>query len=78
MIKDNQVSEVVRDYKASNRLFWQAVALQIKPDPSAARLLGDSLFLLFSGAVTEAQNAKALWPVDSAKAAALALCGENA
>ena len=75
MVKDNEVHEVVRDYKSSSRLFWQAVALQLRPDPSAARLLGDSLFLLFSGAATEAQNSKALWPVDSAKAAALALCG---
>ncbi len=77
MIQDNEVHQVVRDYKSGSRLFWHAVALQIRPDPSAALLLGDSLFLLFSGAVTEAQNAKALWPVDSAKAAALALCRET-
>ena len=77
MIKDGEVHAVVRDYKSSSRLFWQAIALQIRPDPSVARLLGDSLFLLFSGAATEAQNSKALWPVDSAKAAAMALCGET-
>ena len=75
IIEDNEARQVVTDYKAGVRLFWQALALELKRDPSAARALGDALFLLFSGAVTEAQNAKAVWPVDSAKAAALALCG---
>ncbi len=75
---DNEVRQLVTDYKAGVRLFWQALALQLRLDPSAARALGDALFLLFSGAVTEAQNAKAIWPVESAKAAALVLCGAPA
>lgn len=74
MIGDSEVRDLVSQYKAASRLFWQALALDIRPDPSAARWLGDALFLLFSGAATEAQNVKALWPVDSAKAAALELC----
>ena len=76
MTEDNEVREVVRDYKSGVRLFWQALALELRRDPSAARALGDAFFLLYSGAVTEAQNAKAMWPVESAKAAALALCAE--
>ena len=74
VIKDTEARQVVTDYKAGARLFWQALALQLRRDPSAARALGDALFLLFSGAITEAQNSKAVWPVDSAKAAALILC----
>lgn len=77
MIQDNEVREVVRNVKSGTRLFWQALALQLPRDPSAARAIGDGLFLLFSGAITEAQNAKAIWPVESAKAAALALCGKS-
>ncbi len=73
MTQDNQVRGVVNEYKSGSRLFWQALALQLRRDPSAARQLGDALFLLFSGAATEAQNARELWPVDSAKTAALAL-----
>ena len=74
MTEDNEARQVVTDYKAGARLFWQALALQLGRDPSSARALGDGLFLLFSGAITEAQNAKAIWPVTSAKSAALALC----
>ncbi|MDB6074273.1 MAG: TetR family transcriptional regulator [Verrucomicrobiaceae bacterium] len=74
VIEDNEARQVVTDYKAGARLFWQALAFELRHDPSAAHALGDALFLLFSGAVTEAQNAKSLWPVDSGKAAALALC----
>lgn len=74
MINDNEARTVVRQYKDNARFFWQALALQIQPDPPKAKALGDGLFLLISGAVTEAQNAKSTWPVDSAKEAALALC----
>ena len=74
MTDDNEARQVVTDYKAGARLFWQALALQLRRDPSAARALGDALFLLFSGAITESQNSKAMWPVESAKTAALILC----
>lgn len=77
MLKTNAVRAVVDQYKAACRQFWQALALQISSDPDKARALGDALFLLLSGAVTEAQNCKALWPVQSAKSAALALCAQH-
>ncbi len=78
MLNDNSVRALVDQYKSATRLFWHSLALQVRREPSAARALGDAFFLLFSGAVTEAQNAKATWPVESAKAAALALCGKTA
>ena len=74
MVKDNAVRALVEQYKAATRRFWHALSRQIRGEPLAARALGDALFLLFSGAATEAQNSKALWPVESAKAAALILC----
>lgn len=69
----SEVREVIRDYKAAARSFWQALAGQTGAPPAAARLIGDTLFLLYSGAITEAQNARNTWPVESARAAALAL-----
>ena len=70
----SEVRDVIRDYKASARVFWQSLALEVKRDPSEARALGDAMFLLYSGAVTEAQNCRNSWPVDAAKTAALKLC----
>lgn len=71
----SEVRETIRAHKAANREFWQALAAQVRGDASAeSRLLGDTFFLLYSGAVMESQNARSTWPADSAKAAALALC----
>jgi len=74
VIGDSEVREAVSDYKSSARSFWHAVASEMHRPPAATKALGDALFLLYSGAVTEAQNARAIWPVVSAKKAALALC----
>ena len=71
----SEVRDVIRDYKANARSFWQSLALELRRDPGEARALGDTLFLLYSGAVMEAQNACSTWPVDSAKIAALSFCG---
>jgi AcrR family transcriptional regulator len=73
MDSSSEVRDVIRDYKAAARVFWQSLAMEFRRDPAEARALGDALFLLFSGAVTEAQNARSAWPVDAAKAAALIL-----
>jgi AcrR family transcriptional regulator len=39
--------------------------------------LGNTWFVLYSGATTEAQNLRATWPVDSALGAAIDLCPKN-
>lgn len=69
----SEVREIIRDYKAGSRAFWQSLALEVRPDPAEARTLGDTWFLLYSGAVTEAQNARNTWPVDAAKESAISL-----
>ena len=46
--------------------------------PKQARKVGTAVFLLFSGAMTEAQNLKARWPLEDALAAAEALCEVHA
>lgn len=75
LCSSSEVREVIRDYKAASRSFWQSLALEIRRDPGEARALGDALFLLYSGATTEAQNARNAWPVDSALEAVRILCG---
>ena len=74
----SEVRQVIADYKASAREFWQQLAAELTGGGKGARLLGDGLFLLFSGAVTEAQNAGEAWPVRSAKSLALELCESHA
>ena len=69
----SEVRDVIRDYKAASRVFWQSLALEFRSDPAEARMLGDTWFLLYSGAVTEAQNARSTWPVEAAKETALSL-----
>ncbi|WP_009958133.1 TetR/AcrR family transcriptional regulator [Verrucomicrobium spinosum] len=71
----SEVRETIRLHKAGNREFWQRLAAQVRGGASAeSRLLGDTLFLLYSGAVMESQNARSTWPAESARTAALALC----
>ena len=73
--EEGLMDEVVK-HKESVRTFLRGLAVQIvgKRGKEANRL-GDRLFLLYSGATTEAQNLKATWPVDVAAEEAVALCG---
>ncbi len=61
-------------HKQSVREFLLTLSREICPEDSAATRLADTLFLLYSGATAEAQNARALWPVESACAAVSQLC----
>lgn len=67
----------VEDYRAQARDFWRKLAAQHESGNKKSRQLGDAWFLLYTGAATEAQNVRALWPVKRAKRAALALGGWN-
>jgi len=64
----SKVKLLIEDYKNTTRAFWHEIASQHPsgPTPAAARKLGDTLFLLYSGAVTESQNVQNLWPIQSA------------
>ncbi len=72
--QDSEVREVIARYKAESRAFWQRLARGLRDERKAANQLGDALFLLYSGAVAEAQNTRSPWPVHSAKKMALELC----
>ena len=54
--------------------FFRDLASEFAASEGRAREVGDTLFLLYSGATGEAQNLRALWPVDAALKAAMTLC----
>ncbi|MEO0509638.1 MAG: TetR/AcrR family transcriptional regulator [Verrucomicrobiota bacterium] len=69
-----ELTELIDRYKRSQRAFFIELVGTIVPEREAPRL-GAAVFLLFSGAMTEAQNLKASWPLDDALDAAEKLCG---
>jgi hypothetical protein len=60
------ISEQVEFHKLSIRDFFIDLAREIAAVGSASRRLGTTLFLLYSGATTESQNLKSVWPIDAA------------
>lgn len=65
--------EVIRRHTADQRSFWQSLARDHVSTAAKARDLGDSWFLLYTGAFTQAQNCGCAWPIKQAKKTALAL-----
>lgn len=61
-------------HKDSVRNFLLTLSRQLCANETAATGLANALFLLYSGATTEAQNARALWPVEAARCAVRLLC----
>jgi AcrR family transcriptional regulator len=68
------IQKNVAEHKNFQRDFFTQLVEKITPDAGAARQLGITLFLLYSGATTEAQNLRDFWPIDSAAKAAVDLC----
>lgn len=73
---DSCLAKAVEIHKLSLRDFFRSLASQIKPAAPADQVaaLGDTLFVLYSGATTEAQNLRTLWPVEVALNSAVAIC----
>jgi AcrR family transcriptional regulator len=67
------ILEQIQGHKESIRRFFREICFQHCGDREKADRDGDRLFVLYSGATTECQNMKDLWPVHSARAAALEL-----
>lgn len=61
----------VEAHKMSIRDFFVAVAEMVDDSAGRARHLGEALFLMYSGATTEAKNLRETWPVARARSAAL-------
>lgn len=58
------VRDAIETHKTFIRDFF--IDLAVRLDSERGRELGETLFLLYSGATTEAQNLRASWPVDRA------------
>ena len=67
------IQEKVDEHKLFLRDFFIELARRFT-EGKAARQLGTTLFLLYSGATTEAQNLKTVWPIEAAAASAVDLC----
>jgi AcrR family transcriptional regulator len=67
------VMRQIKCHKVSIRDFFEAIIIQEHGESDAATDLANQLFILYSGATTEAQNLRDLWPVETARSAALAL-----
>lgn len=67
------ILEQIRAHKESIRQFFRALTALHFSEREHAEEMGDRIFVLYSGATGEAQNLKAMWPVRTARAAALEL-----
>lgn len=71
---DPEMAHLIDQYKREQRKFFIELVSTLVEGNDAQRL-GTAVFLLFSGAMTEAQNLKATWPFEDALATAEQLCG---
>lgn len=72
--EDEELLFIIDQYKRAQRQFFIDLVGTLVPLTDAQRL-GTAVFLLYSGAMTEAQNLKATWPLDDALAMSEELCG---
>ncbi|MGC9451663.1 MAG: TetR/AcrR family transcriptional regulator [Oceanipulchritudo sp.] len=63
---DGSVREQIVLHKNAQREFFIALASELTT-PARARKLGTALFLLYTGATMESQNAQNTWPVEEVK-----------
>ena len=69
---DNEViRKQIEIHKRSSRNFYRRLCSSITSDADLASQLGDCIFILYSGATTEAQNLREDWPIKAAGAAAV-------
>lgn len=61
-----EIAEQVEIHKLSIRAFLIELAKEVVSSGASAEKFGTLLFLLYSGATTEAQNLKSDWPIDAA------------
>jgi AcrR family transcriptional regulator len=71
---ENSIICKIQQHKGRIRDFFQQLAAQISAPGLGCAHLGDALFLLHSGATTEAQNLREPWPVKVARETGIQLC----
>lgn len=63
----------IRSHKESLRDFFEAILSSDYGESEQVSAVANQVFILYSGATTEAQNLRDLWPVETARNASLAL-----
>lgn len=71
------IAEIL-NHKESTRQFLRRLVAQALSPAERADEIGDRIFLLYSGATSEAQNLKQAWPVRVAREAAIAMLKQKA
>ncbi|MGJ8652776.1 MAG: TetR/AcrR family transcriptional regulator [Opitutaceae bacterium] len=74
--EDPEMMDLIDQYKRAQRKFFIDLVGSLVPAEDAQRI-GTAVFLLYSGAMAEAQNLKATWPLDDALAMSEKLCDVN-
>ncbi|MDC0258799.1 TetR/AcrR family transcriptional regulator [Verrucomicrobiales bacterium] len=64
----------VEDHKVSIREFFQTLVAQFVASKERAHEIGDRLFIIYSGAGSETQNVREMWPIQTARRAAVEIC----
>ncbi len=72
--RESSLARQVECHKLCIRDFFRDLATEFTASGARSREIGDALFVLYSGATMEAQNLKAMWPVDAAITAAREIC----
>jgi len=70
--RDKPVADIIVKHKQNLQKFFYALANEVTRENS--KLLGESLFLLYSGATTESRNARSVVPIQAARKSAMTLC----
>jgi AcrR family transcriptional regulator len=65
------ITAQIQGHKESLRRFFREICRLHFDEPSHAEEIGDRIFLLYSGAVTECQNLHHIWPAEVARKTAL-------
>ncbi|TVP81158.1 MAG: TetR/AcrR family transcriptional regulator [Puniceicoccaceae bacterium] len=69
-----EMTYLIDQYKREQQKFFIELVGTLV-DTKDARRIGTAVFILYSGAMTEAQNLKATWPFEEALSTAEELCG---
>jgi AcrR family transcriptional regulator len=69
-----EIRKEVRGHKEFVADFFVTLSRDIAVNDKEAERLGQQLFLLYSGATTEAKNLEAVWPIERAKEVAIDAC----
>lgn len=66
----SEVLKIITNYKSSDRECWLSLARDVTPALDESNFLADTWFILYSGAIAEAQNARNSWPIERAMVSA--------